>query len=153
MYSLQCSSIFRRAKASCLCSYCWSRHFSFYDRGRLWRVEIATLESASKENACIAGYLKYRFLSQYRVPCQAFGKSHFLSSGQIPYPVKKLCFFPEPRTIFRPSNAGSRECPSKPCWWRCKRFGRLSLPNPHVSQVSMYMQPNTSLSQKDVEEP
>ena len=41
-YSLQFSSIFRPAKASCLCSYCWSRHLSFYDRGRLGRVEYIT---------------------------------------------------------------------------------------------------------------
>ena len=31
------------AKAACLCSYCCSHHLWFYDRGRLGRVEIATL--------------------------------------------------------------------------------------------------------------
>ena len=38
----------------------------------------------------------YRFLSQHHTLCQDFGESRFPSSGQIPYPVKKFCVFPNP---------------------------------------------------------
>ena len=34
---------FGRAKAACLCSYCYKRHLWFYDGGRLGRVKIVTL--------------------------------------------------------------------------------------------------------------
>lgn len=43
---------------------------------------------------------EYRFLSQYRLQCQDFGESNFPRSGQIPFPVKKFCAFPNPVLYF-----------------------------------------------------
>ena len=36
----------------------------------------------------------------YRIPCQEFGESHFLSSCQIPYTVQKFSLFPKPTLYF-----------------------------------------------------
>ena len=45
---------------------------------------------------------QYRFLSQYRLQCQDFGGSKFPRSGEIPFPVKKFCVFPNPVLYFGP---------------------------------------------------
>ena len=42
----------------------------------------------------------YCSLSQYRLQCQEFGESNFPRSGQIPFPVKKFCAFPNPVLYF-----------------------------------------------------
>ena len=43
---------------------------------------------------------QYRFLSQDRLQCQDFGGSNFPRSGEIPFPVKKFCVFPNPALYF-----------------------------------------------------
>lgn len=41
-----------------------------------------------------------------RIPCSNLNESRFPSSSQIPFPVKRFCFFPNP---------GSRKYRSRPC--------------------------------------
>ena len=46
------------------------------------------------------------------IPCANFGGSRFPGSRQIPNPIKIFCLFLNPT----PSNPGSREYPSRPCF-------------------------------------
>ena len=45
------------------------------------------------------GFIRERELV-YRILCQEFSEFRFLSSGQIPFTVKKCCVFPNPALYF-----------------------------------------------------
>ena len=59
-------------------------------QNRVWKgVRISAPFSRQSRNPNLCHlYLGYRFLSQYRIPCQDFGESRFPNNGWIPYPVK-----------------------------------------------------------------
>ena len=57
---------FGRAKAACLCSYCYKRHLWFYDGRRLGRVKIVTLRIGAnlKHFHLSSGVSTWRFREQ-----------------------------------------------------------------------------------------
>ena len=57
---------FGRAKAACLCSYCYKRHLWFYDGGRLGKLKIVTLRIGAnlKHFHLSSGGSKLRFREQ-----------------------------------------------------------------------------------------
>ena len=57
---------FGRAKAACLCSYCYKRHLWFYDGGRLGKLKIVTLRIGAnlKHFHLSSGVSTWRFREQ-----------------------------------------------------------------------------------------